>query len=78
MRIALYTDVFLPNVDGVVTRLTRTLDELAGLGHEVLVLTPGDPPARHGPHRVVRAPSVTFPWYRDVRAGCRPRASSAR
>lgn len=69
MRIALYTDVFVPNVDGVVTRLTRTLDQLGGLGHEVLVLTPGDPPERYGAHRVVRAPSVTFPWYRDIRGG---------
>lgn len=69
MRIALWTDVFAPNVDGVVTRLTRTLDELGDLGHEVLVLTPGDPPGHWGPHRVVRAPSVTFPWYRDVRGG---------
>ena len=41
MRIALWTDVFAPNVDGVVTRLTRTLDELGDLGPEVLVLTPG-------------------------------------
>ncbi|MFI7481829.1 glycosyltransferase family 4 protein [Kocuria sp. M1R5S2] len=69
MRIALYTDVFAPTVDGVVTRLTRTLDELGGLGHEVLVLTPGNPPGHWGPHRVVRAPSVTFPWYRDIRGG---------
>ncbi|MFE7631309.1 glycosyltransferase family 4 protein [Kocuria sp. NPDC057446] len=69
MRIALWTDVFVPNVDGVVTRLTHTLEELAGLGHEVLVLTPGDPPDRWGPHRVVGAPSVAFPWYRDVRGG---------
>ncbi|MFF0990860.1 glycosyltransferase family 4 protein [Kocuria nitroreducens] len=69
MRIALWTDVFVPNVDGVVTRLTRTLDELGDLGHEVLVLTPGDPPARWGPHQVVRAPSVAFPWYPDIRGG---------
>ena len=67
MRIALYTDVFLPNVDGVVTRLLRTLDELGELGHEVLVLTPGSPPERYGPHRVSRAWSVTFPWYPDIR-----------
>lgn len=69
MRIALYTDVFVPNLDGVVTRLTRTLDELGELGHEVLVLTPGSPPEHWGPHRVIRVPSVAFPWYRDVRGG---------
>lgn len=69
MRIALYTDVFLPNVDGVVTRVLRTLDELGELGHEVLVLTPGRPPGTYGPHRVARARSVTFPWYPDIRGG---------
>ncbi|MGQ1837975.1 glycosyltransferase family 4 protein [Kocuria turfanensis] len=69
MRIALFTDVFLPNVDGVVTRLLRTLDELGDLGHEVLVLTPGRPPGAYGAHRVARARSVTFPWYPDIRGG---------
>ena len=37
MRIALLTEVFLPKIDGVVTRTTRHLDQLAELGHEVLV-----------------------------------------
>ena len=69
MRIALFTDVFLPNVDGVVTRLLRTLDELGELGHDVVVLTPGNPPGRYGPHRVTRARSVAFPWYPDIRGG---------
>lgn len=78
MRIALFTDVFLPNVDGVVTRLLRTLDELGDLGHEVLVLTPGRPPETYGPHRVSRARSVTFPWYPDIRGGLpTPRAERA-
>ena len=35
MRIAIVTEVFLPKIDGVVTRLTNTLDQLAELGHEV-------------------------------------------
>ena len=69
MRIALVTDVFLPKVDGVVTRLLRTLDALGDLGHDVLVLTPGTPPDRYGPHRVARARSFTFPWYPEIRAG---------
>ena len=37
MRIALFTEVFLPKIDGVVTRVTRSLHQLAELGHEVLI-----------------------------------------
>lgn len=29
MRIAMFTEVFLPKIDGVVTRVLRTLDEFA-------------------------------------------------
>ena len=41
MRIALLTEVFLPKIDGVVTRTTRHLDQLAEMGHEVLIFAPG-------------------------------------
>lgn len=70
MRIALFTEVFLPKVDGVVTRITRSLDHLAELGHTALVFAPGDPPDHYGPHRVVRVRSVSFrPWYPELRIG---------
>ena len=39
MRIAIVTEVFSPKIDGVVTRLTNTLDQLAELGHEVHILS---------------------------------------
>ena len=35
MRIALFTEVFLPKIDGVVTRVLRTVEELAAVGPEV-------------------------------------------
>lgn len=70
MRIALFTEVFTPKVDGVVTRLRHTLDELEALGHEVLVFAPGEPPKRHGRHHVVKAPSLAFkPWYPEIQVG---------
>ncbi len=46
MRIALFTEVFLPKIDGW-SPVLRTLDELAELGHEVLIFAPGDPPPRY-------------------------------
>lgn len=68
MRIAIFTEVFWPKIDGIVTRLLRTLDELSELGHEVLVVAPGDPPPVYAGHRVVRVRSAPFrPYYPEIR-----------
>ena len=70
MRVAVFTETFLPKIDGVVTRVTRTLEQLAELGHEALVFAPGHPPERYYGHRVVRVPSVPFrPWYPELFVG---------
>lgn len=53
-------------MDGVVTRLVATLDALAALGHEVLVLAPPKAPDSHGPSRVLAAPGMPFPWYPEL------------
>jgi glycosyltransferase involved in cell wall biosynthesis len=42
MRIAIVTDAWSPQVNGVVTTLSRTRDSLIGFGHEVAVIHPGD------------------------------------
>lgn len=70
MRIAMFTEVFLPKIDGVVTRILRTLDELSALGHQVLVFAPGDPPPQYAGFEVVRVRSVSFrPWYPEIKVG---------
>ena len=70
MRIAIFTEVFLPKIDGVVTRVLRTLEELAELGHEAIVFAPGDPPPVYAGFEVVRVRSVGFrPWYPEVKVG---------
>lgn len=75
MRIALFTETFLPKIDGIVTRLVRTLEHLRELGHEALVFAPHDPPRRYAGHRVVRVPAFSFrPWYPELFLGLpRPR-----
>lgn len=40
MRVALFTETFLPKVDGIVTRLRHTVDHLQRLGEQVLVIAP--------------------------------------
>lgn len=70
MRIAMFTEVFLPKIDGVVTRVVRTLEHLAELGHEVLLFAPGDPPATYAGHRVVRVPGVSLQFlYPELKVG---------
>ena len=78
MRSAIFTEVFLPKVDGVVTRIIRTVDQLAELGHEVLILATGDTPDTYAGFRVVRAPSISLhKIYPEVKVGL-PSSSVAR
>lgn len=47
MRIALFTDSYLPTVDGVVTSVLATRHELEAHGHKVFVFAPEDPGNGH-------------------------------
>lgn len=53
MRIALITETFLPDVNGVVTTLCRLLEHLNADGHEALVLAPHDAPVSYAGAEVV-------------------------
>ncbi len=65
MRIALVTEVFLPAVDGVVTRLRRTLEELERHGDDVLVVAPAGGPDLYAGARIVGVPGLRIPLYPD-------------
>ncbi len=75
MRIALFTETFLPKIDGIVTRLVRTLEQLRELGHEALIFAPRNPPKTFEGFKVVSVPAVSFyPWYPELFLGLpRPR-----
>lgn len=75
MRVAFFTETFLPKIDGIVTRLARTLEQLAALGHEALVFAPHQPPESYAGHRVIAVPALSFrPWYPELFLGLpRPR-----
>ena len=75
MRIALFTETFLPKIDGIVTRLVRTLEQLRVLGHEALIFAPRNPPKTFEDFKVVSVPAVSFyPWYPELFLGLpRPR-----
>ena len=40
MKIALFTETFLPKIDGIVTRLCHTVEHLQRLGDDVLIFSP--------------------------------------
>ncbi len=40
MRIAIFTETFLPKIDGIVTRLCQTIDHLLYCGDRVLIISP--------------------------------------
>jgi glycosyltransferase involved in cell wall biosynthesis len=70
LRIAFFTETFLPATDGVVTRLRYTLEELARVGDEMLVVAPRYPDG--GPHSyagapIYRVPGVPFPPYPRIK-----------
>ncbi len=45
MRVALFTETFLPKVDGIVTMVTKTVETLQAGGDEVMVFAPSGGPA---------------------------------
>jgi glycosyltransferase involved in cell wall biosynthesis len=69
LRVAIFTETFLPATDGVVTRLRHTIRELSAMGDEVMVLAPrtkGMPDSYAGAE-VVGFPGVPFPPYPQIR-----------
>lgn len=65
MRIAIVTEVFLPAVDGVVTRLRHTISGLSSAGDEVLVAAPAGGPAEYGGAQIAHMPAIPMPLYPD-------------
>lgn len=65
MRVAIVTEVFMPAVDGVVTRLRRTLEELQRAGDEVLVIAPEGGPRTYAGAPVIGLRPLTMPLYPD-------------
>jgi glycosyltransferase involved in cell wall biosynthesis len=78
VRIAFFTETFLPKVDGIVTRLTRTLPHLVEAGDEVLIFCPEGAPAEHAGARVVGVPAMPLPLYPELKLALpRPAVSEA-
>ena len=66
MRIALFTETFLPATNGVVTRLKHTTEELVHAGDEVLVFAPSGGPYSYAGAKVYGVPGLPFPPYPQI------------
>lgn len=66
MRVAIFTETFLPKRDGVVTILCQMLDALEQAGIEVCVFAPPSAPHRYRSIPVFPSWGPRFPLYREL------------
>ena len=74
MRVALVTESFLPDVNGVAHSVVRAAEHLMRRGHQPMVIAPQPPPAVRDirvdvPYPVVRIASLRMPGYPQIRLG---------
>src|SRR3989344_8401772 len=71
MNIAIFTDSYSPQINGVVTQIKNMGKELKKRGHNVLIVAPSSN-SRHGEEdengvKVIYLPSIALPTYPDYR-----------
>lgn len=67
LRVAVFTETFLPNVDGVVTILCLMLQRLQELGHQVILFGPPGGPPTYAGAEIVATGGPRLPFYPDLR-----------
>jgi glycosyltransferase involved in cell wall biosynthesis len=78
LKIAFFTETFLPKVDGIVTRLTRTVEQLVAAGDQVMVFCPEGAPSHFAGAEIVGVPALPLPLYPELKLALpRPAVSDA-
>ena len=78
MKVAFFTETFLPKVDGIVTRLTKTIPHLIAAGDEVMIFCPEGCPEEFMGARVIGVPAMPLPLYPELKLALpRPAVSEA-
>lgn len=77
MRIALFTETFLPKIDGIVTRLKHTVEQLERAGDRVLVFSPDGGLREYKGARIHGVSGMPLPLYPELKMAF-PRPSIGR
>ena len=72
MRIALFTETFLPKVDGIVTRLRHTIEHLERNGDDVLVVAPEGGLTEYKGAKIYGVPGMPLPLYPELKLALPP------
>lgn len=67
MRIALFTETFLPKVDGIVTRLKHTVEHLQKQGDQVLVFSPDGGLKEYQGAKIYGIKGIPLPLYPELK-----------
>ncbi len=67
MRIAIFTETFLPKIDGIVTILCLLLQRLQEQGHRVILFGPPGGPAEYAGAEIVGVGGPPAPFYPELR-----------
>lgn len=67
MKIALFTETFLPKVDGIVTRLSHTVDHLQRFGDQVMVFSPDGGLQDYKGAKIHGIPGFPLPLYPELK-----------
>jgi glycosyltransferase involved in cell wall biosynthesis len=78
VKVAFFTETFLPKVDGIVTRLTKTIPHLIAAGDEVIIFCPEGCPEQFMGAQVIGVPALPLPLYPELKLALpRPAVSEA-
>jgi len=67
LKIAVFTETFLPKIDGIVSILCLMLQRLNELGHQVLLFGPPGGPAEYAGAEIVGVGGPRIPFYPELR-----------
>lgn len=67
MRIALFTETFLPKIDGIVTRLKHTVEHLQRQGHHVIVFCPEGGLKEYRGAKIEGIKGIPLPLYPELK-----------
>ena len=67
MRVAIFTETFLPKVDGIVSILCQALERLQEKGHDVILFGPKGGPPEYAGAEIIGVGGPPLPLYPELR-----------